>query len=129
MNNPIEDMASAVYSAILRDLPEYESIIQTMREIREEIPGTLVKRRYHIHEISACQFVQTWGSTALGFGGIGGQALTSAYTTIISTPDYSAVYFGGRFAYLAKTENKEFQEDFYSQRMAEVSKSHKYQSV
>lgn len=29
-------------------------------------------------------FPQAWGSTSLGFGGIGGQAMTSAYTTVIT---------------------------------------------
>lgn len=28
-------------------------------------------------------FPQVWGDTSLGFGGIGGQAITSAYTTIV----------------------------------------------
>ena len=32
-------------------------------------------------------FSQDWGSTALGFGGIGGCAITSAYTTIIENVD------------------------------------------
>jgi hypothetical protein len=33
----------------------------------------------------AAMFVQTWGSTALGFGGIGGQAITSAYVCVIES--------------------------------------------
>lgn len=45
-------------------------------------------------------FSQTWGSTALGFGGIGGAAMTPAYTVVVRGPDGSmAVYWAGRFAY------------------------------
>ncbi len=46
-------------------------------------------------------FAQTWGSTALGYGGIGGAAMTPAYTVVVAGPDGSAaVYWAGRFAYL-----------------------------
>ena len=60
-------------------------------------------------------FNQTWGSTALGFGGCGGSAMTDAYTTVVRVhfspksstetnvihklPDFYGVYFDGRFAY------------------------------
>lgn len=48
-------------------------------------------------------FEQTWGSTALGFGGIGGQAMTTA-NTIVCIPydtenEKCHVYFAGRYAY------------------------------
>lgn len=46
-------------------------------------------------------FPQTWGSTALGFPGVGAQAVTSAYTTVIRSPSgEAAVYFAGKLAYL-----------------------------
>lgn len=56
-------------------------------------------------------FPQTWGSTALGHGGIGGQMMTSAITMVVVVqpgwhgdhPEGIAlVYFGGAFAYSAK---------------------------
>ena len=54
------------------------------------------------NEIEVYTFEQTWPSTALGFGGIGGQAITSANTYVIFV--YSEkltcyVYFAGGFAY------------------------------
>lgn len=51
-------------------------------------------------------FPQTWGSTALGFGGVGGQAITGAYTVIVEChrTGNRAVYFGGRFAYLVPAQ-------------------------
>lgn len=48
-------------------------------------------------------FRQSWSSTALGYGGIGGQAFTHAYTVVVEcdSTGYRAVYFGGgRLAYL-----------------------------
>jgi hypothetical protein len=52
-------------------------------------------------ELEVYSFPQMWGSTALGFGGIGGAAMTKAQTTIVLPEDRSAahVYFNSRFAY------------------------------
>lgn len=65
-------------------------------------PGEWVDRALDVSEISIhAMFPQSWGSTALGFGGMGGSAMTDAYTTVLSGPDGDlAVYFNGRFAYL-----------------------------
>lgn len=60
----------------------------------------------------ACEvtvFRQLWGSTALGYGGIGGQAMTNAETIIIQCDHtgYAAVYFGGgRLAYLVPPDKQ-----------------------
>lgn len=82
-------------------------------------------RRPELHEISVIMFPQTWSSTALGYGGIGGQAFTDAYTVILSHnfSDEMCVYFGcGRLAYkinLRKLSN-EGRENFRKD-MAEMS--------
>lgn len=44
-------------------------------------------------------FPQVWGSTALGLGGFGGQATTTAQTFIVLGHSEAYIYFGGRFAY------------------------------
>lgn len=74
-------------------------------------------------------FSQTWGSTALGFGGIGGQAMTSAYTTIIQNIDlgYVGVFFGERMAYIIKHPNDKFREDLQNRNMCVVGRHHKYE--
>lgn len=66
-------------------------------------------------------FPQTWGSTALGFGGVGGAAMTTAYTIVIRSDlhGHYAVYFGGRFAYRINKPTKEFFEDMASTQMRE----------
>lgn len=74
-------------------------------------------------------FSQTWGSTALGFGDIGGQAITSAYTTIIESVDlgYVAVFFGERMAYVIKHPNEKFVEDIKKRNMCSVVSHYKYE--
>ena len=67
-------------------------------------------------------FPQTWGSTALGFGGIGGQAVTSAYVVVVQGPCRDcAVYFGSRFAYRIDNPNRKFWEDVAARCMVDVS--------
>lgn len=50
-------------------------------------------------------FPQGWGSTALGFGGIGGQMITTAQTYVVLEPHQThkaCVYFAGQFAYMVE---------------------------
>ena len=64
-------------------------------------------------------FEQTWGSTALGFGGIGGQAITTANTYVfvpVTCNQNAFVYFGSQFAYEAEV-NSVFIEDLQKQIM------------
>jgi hypothetical protein len=67
-------------------------------------------------------FPQTWGSTALGFGGIGGQAISSAYVCVIESNLVGgyAVYFGGRLAYVIDRPNELFIEHIARQRMVDA---------
>lgn len=72
-------------------------------------------------------FPQTWGSTALGFGGIGGQAITTA-NTIVCIPlcnQKCHVYFGGQYAYSAEPGEK-FMDDVLHERMEPVYRAGKY---
>ena len=58
-----------------------------------------------IDDFDMYTFEQTWGSTALGFSGIGGQAITTANTYVfvpVTCNQNAFVYFGGRFAYEAE---------------------------
>jgi hypothetical protein len=67
-------------------------------------------------------FPQTWGSTALGFGGVGGQTITSDYVCVIESGlnGQFAVYFGGRLAYVIVQPNASFMEDVARQRMVDA---------
>jgi hypothetical protein len=122
--NPLEQVAAAIYSAILRDLPEIEYKDRLWRDTEKDKEEKLKKRRPYTDEVEVVMFPQMWGSTALGFGGIGGAAMTSAYTTIVFGPNRTSVcvYFGTRLAY-AIDDNipAEFFEDMKNQRMPSVA--------
>lgn len=89
--------------------------------------GEVRTRRPYSEELDVWMFSQVWGSTALGFGGVGGQAMTSAYTVVIRGPhsDY-AVYFSGRLAYHIQIPTERFFEDMANHRMLSVRDSGVY---
>jgi hypothetical protein len=84
-------------------------------------------RRPHLGEIRVqAMFPQTWSSTALGFGGIGGQAITSAYTIILECNSEYAVYFAGQHAYTVQQPTDKFFRDLDKRCMLEVSRRAAY---
>lgn len=76
-------------------------------------------------------FQQTWGSTALGHGGMGGAAVTTAYTIVIecyNTQEW-LVYFGGMFCYkvsMSSPNRLTFVEDCANHCLESKRKSGKY---
>lgn len=74
-------------------------------------------------ELDWWAFPQSWASTALGFGGIGGQAITTAQTVVVRGPAGDcAVYFGTRLAYHVGRPSDHFWECVRAWRMPEVDK-------
>ena len=137
--NPIETLAGclahAAYEAFPeytyrdRDWPKHDAWRATLK--REEYKNAVAPddcwvektRKHFMYDLSVySMFVQTWGSTALGFGGIGGQAITSAYVCVIESGlvGQFAVYFGGRLAYVIQRPNAAFMEDVARQRMVDA---------
>ena len=79
-----------------------------------------------------CDFDQTWGSTALGFGGLGGSKMTTERTYVYfpnSQEDTGYVFFGNGFAYKVSRYNHALEEDLKKHCMASVVKSGKYQKT
>lgn len=113
MSNPISALHEALSAAVLRDLPEcvynerdWVEWHKMSQEERNEaiknntVPTTTHTRRPYTDEVNVTLFNQTWGSTALGYDGIGGSAMTDAYTVIVELNGVFCVYFGsGRLAY------------------------------
>lgn len=98
--------------------------------IEEDLPHRFdysTDDRPTVDDFDLYTFEQTWGSTALGFGGIGGQALTTArtYVFVPLCNQKCFVYFAGRFAY-AVDYTEAFIEDLQKQRMEPISRSGKY---
>lgn len=87
--------------------------------------ATITKsRKYTDYDVTVeAMFPQTWGSTALGFGGIGGAAMTTAYTIVIRSDlnGQYAVYFGGSFAYRIDRPNEQFFLDIQHNRIHQRS--------
>lgn len=76
-------------------------------------------------------FEQTWGDTSCGFGGMAGQAITTANTYIfipIGINQKCFVYFRDRFAY-AVDMSDEFWNDVQRRNMAPIWKMKKYMNI
>jgi hypothetical protein len=137
--NPIETLAGAIAHAAYeafpeytyrdRDWPKHDAWRATLK--REEYKTAVAPddcwvektRRHSMYDLTVySMFPQTWSSTALGFGGIGGQAITSAYVCVIESGlvGQFAVYFGGRLAYVIVRPNASFMEDVARQRMVDA---------
>ena len=99
-------------------------------EIEADMPCRLdyTKERPTIDDFELYTFNQMWGSTALGFGGIGGQAMTQARTYVfvpVSCNQKCLVYFAGRFAYQADYCDN-LKEDIRQQNMMPVHRAGRY---
>ena len=74
-------------------------------------------------------FLQVWGSTNCGWGGIGGQAMTSQRTYVFiplcDAKEKCLVFFGGRFAYAVPYSQK-FIDDVKNGQVEGVSRKGKY---
>lgn len=113
MSNKLTNMAREIL-AIEADLPYRFDYSNNSNPILDD---------FELHT-----FEQMWGSTALGFGGIGGQAMTSARTYVfipMNCHQKCFVYFAGRFAYAVYYSDK-FMEDVLKGNVASVSESGKY---
>lgn len=109
LGSPFHDLSEALAAAIYVDLPaiQYEDRDwDAWRSMSKEEQGEAMKndtvprvyktRRPTVDDVEVVMFPQTWGSTALGYGGMGGAAMTPAYTVIVTCRNVSCVYFGGR---------------------------------
>lgn len=99
------------------------------REKGEDIYEDRIERpRRDMIEVVA-MFLQTWGSTALGFGGIGGSSMTTDYVTVLKET-YSGqvcVYFGGCFAYRIARPGEALLADIQNKCLVDVGQHTKYE--
>jgi hypothetical protein len=138
--NPIETLAGCMAHAAYEAFPEYKYQDRDWAKhdkwrstlTREEMKTAIApadcfvekSRKHSFYDLTVYNmFPQTWSSTALGFGGIGGQAITSAYVCIIESNLVGgyAVYFGGRLAYVINRPNEKFIEDIQRHRMVDAN--------
>lgn len=118
IDNPLLSLHSALAAALHVDLPEiiymdrdwkaYSKLRASVskaelekRASANQLPVVEKRRRPCDRDVEVQMFPQMWGSTALGYGGIGGAAMTRAYTVVVRLENVFCVYFGGsgRLAY------------------------------
>lgn len=135
----------AVGAATYRDIPDivysdrdWEAWKKMSKEQQTEsmknhtVPSISKSRRPNSHDIEVYVFAQTWGSTACGYGGMGGAAMTTVYTVVVECRGHYCVYFGcGRLAYRvsseATTEGRDvFLKDLHNFNLSDVRGSSKY---
>lgn len=84
-----------------------------------------------VNDFEIIIFEQTWGDTSLGFGGIGGQAITTAPTYVFVPNGVNQnyfVYFGAGFAYDVP-HSSVLWNDICGHNMASVMRSNKYRAA
>jgi hypothetical protein len=122
LDHPAATLTDALADALGHRLPDIEYQFQTPMERREGKPMQTKKRRPDMRDIEVRLFPEMWSSTALGFGGIGGAAMTPAYTVVVFRPNVALVYWAGKFAY-AVEQNEMFIADLNLGRTCERSKA------
>jgi hypothetical protein len=127
--NAITDLHAALahaayegFSPIKYEDRDWELFRKTKEDLRIKKTRRPADDDIEVHAM----FAQAWGSTALGFGGLGGQAITVAYTTVLQSGAEFCVYFAGRFAYRVTAPGDRFFYDIAARRMADVRDHQKY---
>lgn len=113
LGSPIEAVSAAIYHAAHIAFPDVHyknrdwaalegmSFEERKKMNINDYPMVDCVRRPQVEEVQVtAMFPQLWGSTALGFGGLGGAAMTPAYTVVLTGPgNVLGVYWAGRLAY------------------------------
>jgi hypothetical protein len=128
-SNPIETLSQCMAHAVYEGFPEFEYQDRDWSQgFQPGVEATYItkKRKHTAYDVVVyAMFPQTWGSTALGFGGLGGQAITDAYTVVLHSHQGGGycVYFGGRFAYRIVRPCDKFWDDIRTQSLNGVAGS------
>lgn len=127
-SDPVQTLANVLAHAQYEGFPEIEYEDRDWSQ-KEKVMVTKTRRHRNDDIAVIAMFPQAWSSTALGFGGLGGQAITTAYTIVLKSEYWHgyAVYFGSRFAYMVAKANEQFYLDLQAQHMAEVASRRKYE--
>jgi hypothetical protein len=135
--NPLRDLHQAMahaqyegFSDIEYENRDWQAYRDSGGKVDTRIPAR--RRPYSDRDFEVyAMFTQTWGSTALGHGGMGGASMTTAYTIVLEcrqTQEF-LVYFGGTFCYkvMSRSANiKTFLEDCEHRNLASKRQSVKY---
>lgn len=126
IQNPVsklhQSIAHAVYVAAPDVQYEQKDFAQS-KELGHPVYKTKYRRPREDEILVMEMFPQVWASTALGFGGIGGSAMTTAYTIVLMFNDLCMVYFDGRYAYTVSNsgDTQRFEKDLSTKNLASCS--------
>lgn len=124
ISSSIDHLVSSIAHAAYEGLSDIEYEDRDWEHFRKTKEHRTVKkvRKHTVGDVDVyAMFAQTWGSTALGFGGLGGAAMTPAYTVVLKSAiaeNGFCVYFAGRFAYRIDRPNPMFFQDVANHNMA-----------
>lgn len=106
---------------LIGGLPNLELLEYRTKNILKQIDNEKYKKLNLVADV----FLQTWSSTALGFGGVGGQAISEAYTTVFGDvlKNVYVIFFGNELAYIVKNPTEKFFADLKFRMLASVDKS------
>ena len=99
-------------------LRNHDEFVERLKKVREDDPYKSVDLVLHT-------FPQMWGSTALGFDVIGGQAMTEAYTTVVHerVTNTFVIFFGEKPCYSLIDPTEEFFGDLKNLRIAGINEA------
>lgn len=108
--NPISDISNSVVHALLHGLPAIKYQGQqrpegiSFEEFKRQwgsFPIVTMERRPDLEDLDIFMFPQGWGSTSLGFGGIGAASMCQANTVVVVCRKAVAasIYFAGQHCY------------------------------
>ena len=122
-DDPVNTLHHALAHASYKGFPEYEYEDRDWGKMDSKVMIKKKARHSERDMTVIAMFPQLWGSTALGFGGVGGAAMTNAYTIVIQSEQGFGycVYFNGRLAYRIENPNSSFFEDINKRYMADVT--------
>lgn len=99
-------------------------VLTTAMELMLIQDDILRREKVYSTDFTIYMFEQTWGSTALGFPGVGGSAMTEATTYVLipkkENTNCAHVYFGSQFAYKVNGLTQAFMDDLNNHSMASV---------
>ena len=128
--HPITDLADCIAHAQYEGFSDIEYETRDWEKIRAAT--TPACRRPATRDFGVySMFTQTWGSTALGHSGMGGAAMTTAYTVVLEcyhTQEF-LVYFGGQWCYTVSRQSaniEAFVEDCKNHCLTSKRQSEKY---
>lgn len=133
-DNPITNLADCIahaqyegFSDIEYETRDWEEYKKTKNDVRILVNRRPTTRDFEVYAM----FPQTWGSTALGHGGMGGASVSTAYTIVLhcyATSEF-LIYFGSEMCYKVNRRSAKldvFIEDCKNQNLADKRSCGKY---